>query len=71
LPKPTKSMVEIDLMELRRLRQENHDYQLTFDLQRSRMKRATQMWRKANPGNEMVLPDLGRLLEWLLKEARK
>lgn len=40
-----------------------------FDLQQTRMGKATDMWRAANPGNELMSPDLGRLLEWLMKEA--
>jgi hypothetical protein len=36
-----------------------------FDLQQTRMERATKAWQQAT-GNPHVLPDLGRLLDWLL-----
>lgn len=51
-----------------RLRAENRELQALFDLQHKRMHEATLVWRKANPGNDMVLPDLGALLTWMLEQ---
>lgn len=42
-----------------------------FDLQRTRMNEATAAWREAHPGKELVSPDLGGLLEWLLAEIER
>ena len=42
-----------------------------FDLQQTRMGEATALWREHHPGNELVLPDLGNLLSWLLARIRK
>ena len=39
-----------------------------FELQHTRTVEATALWRKAHPGNDMVLPDLGKLVGWLLEE---
>lgn len=41
-----------------------------FELQRRRMLEATLAWRAAHPGNELVSPDLGALLAWLLKRGQ-
>ena len=38
-----------------------------FDLQQTRMEAATKLWRERNPGNDLVLPDLGRLLDWMAR----
>lgn len=37
-----------------------------FDLQHRRSMEAIKLWRKAHLGNDLVQPDLGKLLEWLL-----
>lgn len=44
------------------------DLEAVFDLQRMRMNAATARWREAHPGNELVSPDLGDLLDWLMHE---
>jgi hypothetical protein len=49
---------------------EMRDMQALFDIQHTRMKEAVDVWRNENPGNELVLPDLGKLLEWMLGEMR-
>lgn len=40
-----------------------------FDLQHSRSMEAIVLWRKAHPGNDLVQPDLGELLTWLLSHC--
>lgn len=44
------------------------ELQALFDLQWTRMGEATELWRAANPGNELVMPDLGNLLTWLMAQ---
>lgn len=51
----------LESMELRRL----------FALQATRTQEAVEVWRAENPGNELILPDLGNLLTWLLEERRR
>lgn len=55
---------------IQKLEQENDGFQRTFDLQWRRMQEAAALWREANPGNEHVFPDLGRLLEWLMSQIQ-
>lgn len=50
---------------------EVEEYERLFALQQTRMGKATKMWRKAHPGQENVSPDLGKLLEWLMAEAKR
>ncbi len=47
------------------------EYDALFNLQWTRMGEATEIWRKFNPGNDLVLPDLGELLTWLLERIEK
>lgn len=42
-----------------------------FDIQSTRMDEATKAWRAAHPGNDLVVPDLGALLAWLLQAPRE
>lgn len=44
------------------------DHEALFDLQWTRMREATKAWQKAHPGNDLVWPDLGELLTWLLSQ---
>ena len=37
-----------------------------IDVLWKRNMRAVNAWRAAHPGNEMALPDMGEMLEWLL-----
>jgi hypothetical protein len=37
-----------------------------FDLEWTRMRAATAFWQERNPGNDLVWPDLGDLLQWLM-----
>ena len=45
------------------------EYQRLFDMQWERSQEADAMWRAAHPGNELVKPDLGDLLQWLMEQA--
>ncbi len=56
---------------LKQLENDLDDLQATFDLQQTRMTQAIKAWRDANPGNELVKPDLGKLLEWLLTDKNE
>ena len=50
---------------------DNKEYEALFKLQHKRMRTATRRWRKANPGNDLVQPDLGALLGWMLGEMKR
>lgn len=50
---------------------DNAELRALFDLQRTRMTEATTAWQKAHPDKAHILPDLGRLLEWLLAEVAR
>lgn len=55
------------------LEQEIKEMQELFDLQHTRSREADKLWQEAT-GKHDTLPDLGRLLEWLInrgEEARK
>ena len=54
-----------------KLRADLADLQALFDLQHTRSIQADELWRAAHPGNEHVIPDLGRLLEWMMGEMAK
>jgi len=45
------------------------DMNSLFDLQWKRTQEATELWRAAHPGNDLVLPDLGVLITWLMERA--
>ncbi len=53
--------------EILSLQQELQDYSDLFDLQQTRMKEAVALWQKAT--GEQYLPDLGTLLEWLMRRT--
>jgi hypothetical protein len=42
-----------------------------FDMQHGRVREAEQLWRDNNPGNELVMPDLGKLVQWLVDDRAK
>lgn len=48
------------------LREENAQLNQLFAFQHERAMEATKLWREAHPGNDLVMPDLGRLLDWLI-----
>ena len=62
---------EIDwlISELEACREENQLLNTLFDMQQTRMKKATKLWQQAT-GKKDTLPDLGVLLEWLMAEVR-
>jgi len=53
------------------LQGENDGLQKLFDLQHGRVKAAEALWRKAHPGKEGVIPDIGELVEWLMEERAR
>jgi len=57
--------------ENKKLKNEVREYEGLFELQETRMTEAVKRWRAANPGNDLVRPDLGRLLTWLLEKIDK
>jgi len=62
--------VEHQQKEIAKLKAELAEFNALFDLQHTRMNEAIAAWRKAHPGNELVSPDLGRLLDWLLSKDK-
>lgn len=52
-------------------RQELEELRALIDLQHTRTLEADELWRRAHPGNELVLPDLGELVGWLMREATR
>jgi hypothetical protein len=60
------SVVAELLAEVDRLKAECDEWQLSFDLFESAVHRGTEMWREANPGNELVLPSTDKLVVWLI-----
>lgn len=40
-----------------------------FDIQHKRTVKADKLWRDAHPGSELIVPDLGAVIEWLLNRA--
>jgi hypothetical protein len=56
-----------DAAELAAARQEVGELRALFDLQSTRMQRATALWRAEEPAERALMtPDLGRLLDWLI-----
>ena len=56
-------------MTCKEIREENRDLNRLFQMQHKRVFHADNLWREAHPGNENVIPDLGELVEWLVKKA--
>ena len=54
--------------EVRELRAANRELQSLFDLQHRRSQEAIQLWQTATGEHNMV-PDLGRLLDWLMNQT--
>ena len=54
--------------ESKQLRDELQEYEELFQLQETRMTEAVKRWRQENPGNDLTVPDLGKLLTWLLEK---
>ena len=55
--------------EVEKLTRENQQLTRLFDVQRRRSGEAGDLWRAAHPGNDLVNPDLGELLAWLIKRG--
>jgi hypothetical protein len=53
---------------MERLRGEAAELTRLFDLQHTRTKEADEVWRRANPDRGDVQPDLGELVDWLLRQ---
>ena len=52
------------------LRERLKEYEQLFDIQQTRMQRATDLWRAESPAERaLVSPDLGRLLDWLIERG--
>jgi hypothetical protein len=49
---------------------ERDELQQVFDFQWKANMRAVEMWRAANPGNDLVLPDSAKLAIWLLERIK-
>ena len=47
---------------------ENAELNATLDAVIAADERAVELWRAAHPGNELVIPDRGRLVGWLLEQ---
>lgn len=47
---------------------ERDDLQKAFDLFHDAQNRAVKRWREKHPGNELILPDMADLTEWLLDQ---
>ena len=47
---------------------ENASLRATLDAIIAADERAVKLWRAAHPGNELVIPDRGRLVGWLLEQ---
>lgn len=55
--------------QLREVRAHNAELERLFELQQTRVKEATKLWQEAHSPD--VLPDLGKLVEWLLEQRIK
>jgi len=51
------------------LTERNEKLEHLFDIQWKRTREAGELWRQAHPGNELVSPDLGELVKWLMDRA--
>jgi len=58
----------IQAEEIDRLQAKNDAHQKTFDLTWKASMRGIKIWQEANPGNDLVWPDHGDLVAWLLQE---
>lgn len=52
-------------------RQELEELRRLIDLQHERTQEADGLWRLAHPGSDDVIPDLGELVSWLMREATR
>lgn len=68
VPSHVSSALGAAMIDRRHLLAEVDELQALFDLQWTRMGEATELWRAAHPGKELVMPDLGDLLTWLMAQ---
>ena len=66
-----KARLEEKDKRIAELEMENKELNALFDLQQTRMRLATLAWRAAHPGNDLVSPDLGTLLDWLIERGNR
>lgn len=50
------------------LKEDNRDWEQSFDLYHKADMRGIKMWREKNPGNDLVMPDKGNMVAWLLEQ---
>ena len=55
--------------KLTEARDEVREYSDLFNKQHERTTKADRLWRAAHPGKELTLPDLGDLIDWLIKRG--
>lgn len=55
--------------KLAEVQDELREYEDLLAKQHERTTKADTLWRAAHPGKELVLPDLGDLIEWLVKRG--
>ena len=58
---------DIASYKIEELREENAALRATLDAIIAADERAVKLWRAAHPGNELVIPDRGKLVGWLLE----
>lgn len=61
--------IDAAVARIKVLEQRNIDLERLFDKQWTRTRIAHEHWRQAHPGNELVNPDLGELVQWLMGRA--
>lgn len=66
---PWAQMLQELIDHIKILTAEDHDITDLFDLQHKRIAEAIKLWRLYHPGNDLVHPDLGALLTWLIEMA--
>lgn len=58
----------VQVESIKELRAENADLRDTLNAVIESDGRAVTLWRAAHPGNELVIPDRAKLVEWLLEQ---
>ena len=64
----TRPEVALLLAEIDRLREDATNNEASFDLRHRADMRGIKAWRDAHPGNDLVQPDHGDLVCWLIAE---
>jgi len=69
---PLREQIERQREEIDRLRQENKEYGISFDLYDEAARRAIERWREESPEErELVMPDHSKLCQWLMAKLRQ